>query len=747
MIFFESGELQFSRSRPNRILLISLVRSYEYINAFLISIIIFLSTFQALKPEILILFLGIYWIYVLLKARLPRRKHLKARYLSTRTQFFRSLALVVGVTLFLSYVYLGTNYLEINQSGDVLWLLYLLAIFVSSQHGHTTQLFFVLVLSSIFLAVIQFAALGGVTLSDGLGILSKLIFLSLLSLMLHILIKLISDSLATNILVQSIAENIRAKASLLKSKKILMQELVNEVSASFGYAHVNFFEEVSPGKIMCTAAASEDGKKLIKHKYVLPQDEKSIIKHLYYEMNDDEQAYLSLNVHRDGYYLQPSEIFMNTKTELVVKILAGSKRVGVLDIQVDHYNAMFDHDKSTFIALAKLIGHELETMSLLGLTKQERDFIDLIASKFLSIQDLKDIMVEIALMSNKSFHADVCILYVRDTATNELVLEQCTGEKIVDKVSLVNVAEEITPFVNDFSEQTNPSVWFTSLDELAKSPLYSYLGKDTSTRLTHVFQNEKISAAAMVSIFVEEDSIGALVLGFHDYQNLPVDMAFSDLVDFIQSTFARLTAKAIERAQINQKYLQLEKERMRLLLHDNLISHLHLADQMMIESTRSDLGDDFYKYVIMAQEQIDFAMRTASFLGQSTKFNINSTLSENVEQAVRILSAFNVKTIVDYDTSLEIPLPVSYEAGSILFEAVVNAVRHSSLKEFKFSCRVDGKNLALLIEDDGIGGSKIDDIQERDFSIRNRVKSLNGDLKISVNNKGGITIKIKLPLL
>jgi hypothetical protein len=237
MIFFESGELQFSRNRPNRVFLIKLVRYYEYINAILISIVIVLATVQYVNLAILSVFLIVYWIYVLLKALLPRQKKYKSYYLHSNTQKIRSLFLVLGTTVFLAYMYFGTDYLSENQSGGNLWLLYLLSVFISSQHGHTRQLFYLLALSSLFLVIIQIGAYGNITPTSVLDTLSKLFWLFLLSIMLHILIKLISDSLATATLLQSLTEKIKSKASSVKDKYIFLQELVDEISNSFGYSH------------------------------------------------------------------------------------------------------------------------------------------------------------------------------------------------------------------------------------------------------------------------------------------------------------------------------------------------------------------------------------------------------------------------------------------------------------------------------------------------------------------------------
>jgi signal transduction histidine kinase len=421
--------------------------------------------------------------------------------------------------------------------------------------------------------------------------------------------------------------------------------------------------------------------------------------------------------------------------------------LGVLDIQVDHYNAMFDHDKSTVVALAKLVSRELETISLLGLTRQERDFIDLIASKFLSLQDLKDILIEIARVSNEIFHANICVLYVRDLTTGELVLEQCTGVNVVDMITLVGLAEDATPLINDFVSNTTTSVWFTSLDELINSLPFAQLDKNTATKLMQTLQKEKISAVAAINFYVEEDSVGALILGFQDSVNLPVNMSFSDLVGFMQSTFARLAATIIERAQATQRQTQVEKNKMQVLLHDNLISHLHIADQMLIESTKSDRNNDFYNLIIMAQEQLDHAMRTVEFLDQNSKVDIKPTWEENLEQVVSILNAFNVMTVVNCSQEIKVAPRISFVAGAVLFEAAVNAVRHSSLSEFRISCKVENGCLNVIMEDDGGGGSYINEIQATNFSIRNRVKSVGGTLELRRNNKDGITIDVRLPAI
>lgn len=734
-----SGKLLFSFGRPNRILLIQLVRYYDVIVAGVVSFFLLLTTFQY-APWWTCISLIIYWIYVIAKLIYIPSDMKDSFHLIHYNHVYRWFFLTVGTTVFIGYIYFSTNYLSQNGDRDLLWLLFILCNFTLSQYGRSNQLAASLVVSSVIFSSLQFMTYQGDNFVFLQQLLQKLIWLWLISLILHILIKLISDSLATMELVQKLSNELKANLKA-KDQDVFLQKVVDEISKSFGYRHVNMFVEVSPGNLKCVNATSEDGRKLVDSNFILTKQELSIIQHVYYEMTDTNPVYLSLDVHKDGYYLQPKDIFSNTHTELAVKITVGGRSYGVLDIQVDQKYAMFNHDKAIFIAVAKLIGNELETHFAINTTLQERNLVELLATKLLSLPDLREILIETAETAFNISGADHCFLYFRDPISGNVQLAQSLFK--VKDPSILQAAESVSSQIEKFMEDTNISHWSSNRNEIANS--ITFAGDETIDK-DFIQLTVTKSGIRHISAFKfngEESCVGVIVLIF--CRQLREN--YEDINPFLQNSFVRMIAAVIERIQNDERKSQWERERLEILLHDNLISHLHLADQLLLTSTKAETKDESEQFIIKAQGQLNQAMTTLQFLGKSFEIGDGLDIQESVNNITDILDSFGVKSNVQCDLGGTIlPPRISYEAGSIILEAAVNAIRHSSLTEFKISCNLKMGRLTLRLEDNGGGKQSVELMNSDDYSIKKRVQSINGQCKVTANNEGGITIEAILPI-
>ncbi len=80
-------------------------------------------------------------------------------------------------------------------------------------------------------------------------------------------------------------------------------------------------------------------------------------------------------------------------------------------------------------------------------------------------------------------------------------------------------------------------------------------------------------------------------------------------------------------------------------------------------------------------------------------------------------------------------------------ELITNIIKHSNAKEVHFQLINNGRHIVLLVEDDGIGMEKKQDIGIGIQNISDRLAALNGEKNIqSTNENSGLLITIKIPL-
>ncbi|MGA7732088.1 MAG: hypothetical protein WCD37_12550, partial [Chloroflexia bacterium] len=131
--YYFGGTLAFPGPRPDRNLVLRLSRYYSLVVASLVSLVIFLSAYRYVQLWVFVA-IGLYWIYQIGKGVLEERGLLGRTYTSEDLQIARAVLLLAVITFFLLFLYNSPLYIQGQSSGDTLWLLYILAIFIVSQY-------------------------------------------------------------------------------------------------------------------------------------------------------------------------------------------------------------------------------------------------------------------------------------------------------------------------------------------------------------------------------------------------------------------------------------------------------------------------------------------------------------------------------------------------------------------------------------------------------------------------------------
>jgi signal transduction histidine kinase len=118
----------------------------------------------------------------------------------------------------------------------------------------------------------------------------------------------------------------------------------------------------------------------------------------------------------------------------------------------------------------------------------------------------------------------------------------------------------------------------------------------------------------------------------------------------------------------------------------------------------------------------------------------------NHAAAVQSRTGLSVSVEVEYDERL--PLDIEESLYRIAQEALHNVVKHANAQHARISLGRAGRELRLIVEDDGIGFDP--GVAPRGHlglvGMRQRAERIGGDLDISRRPGGGSKVKVRLPL-
>ncbi len=334
----------------------------------------------------------------------------------------RSLILLSGISIFISYIYLYTDYPNNSRSADTLWLLCALVIFIIGQYATTTEtLVIVFGFFCILLLTLQYLSYGALDALAWLDRAIKICWLFLLSFVMHVMTRRANVTSADLRLISHIQHNIVEAGSEIQEPELL-QIVVRSIAENFRYPHVNIFEKQPNLSLKCVATACGRVTELVETGFELAPG-RGIIGHV----ATTGDPVLGNDVEKNSHYLW-NKAFPDTKAELAVGIWTGKQLLGVLDIQDRRKNVFTKQDQEFMKILADYIGKAWMNFRLTKDREEVDSIIQAVAAHFLSDRELSSVQRKITLAGRDLLGADLVVLFERDMSTRQLGAWEYSGD-------------------------------------------------------------------------------------------------------------------------------------------------------------------------------------------------------------------------------------------------------------------------------------------------------------------------------
>lgn len=196
-----------------------------------------------------------------------------------------------------------------------------------------------------------------------------------------------------------------------------------------------------------------------------------------------------------------------------------------------------------------------------------------------------------------------------------------------------------------------------------------------------------------------------------------------------------------------QDHLESEKERIGMELHDSIGQNLYVVKQKINNSS---------PYSEASIKEINEALDITITELREILFNLRPKVLDDLGlvEAVRALSE-NISKNFNFNGMFDcIGTPVRLEKKSELYlfriiqEALSNILRHSKATEYYVGFVFSNTFLKIHISDNGIGFNTDKISKNKHFGLLNmseRVKTLNGKMKISSSDEDGTTLLFEIP--
>jgi signal transduction histidine kinase len=218
------------------------------------------------------------------------------------------------------------------------------------------------------------------------------------------------------------------------------------------------------------------------------------------------------------------------------------------------------------------------------------------------------------------------------------------------------------------------------------------------------------------------------------------------------SSFADQAALALERARAQEEREQLvvleDRERIARDLHDVVIQRL-FATGMELQSTvphttRPEVAKRINNAVDALDETIRDIRRSIFELRTPVGTSLRGELRDAVEAAAGVLGFRPVlETSGPVDSA--VPDDVVPQILAVLREALTNVARHAKAGSVRVSVRAGDGQVALIVEDDGIG-TDLARARGGLVNLQDRATDLGGALEVRAGDKGGTVLDWRVPL-
>jgi GAF domain-containing protein len=151
------------------------------------------------------------------------------------------------------------------------------------------------------------------------------------------------------------------QTAAIQDPKFLLEEVVNLISARFGYYHAGIFLIDERGRnAVLQAASSEGGKRLIARGHKLEVGREGIVGYAAYQ----KKSRIALDVGADARFFNNPDL-PETRSEVALPLSVRNRVIGILDIQSSEPNAFSQEDISALESMADQVALAIENGRLL----------------------------------------------------------------------------------------------------------------------------------------------------------------------------------------------------------------------------------------------------------------------------------------------------------------------------------------------------------------------------------------------
>lgn len=265
----------------------------------------------------------------------------------------------------------------------------------------------------------------------------------------------------------------------------------------------------------------------------------------------------------------------------------------------------------------------------------------------------------------------------------------------------------------------------------------------------HVLKSISVIVQRLASI--EEEDYQSLLPEFSNYEMNLLSKAINHLIEKLRESQKENFALIQHTLTIQED----ERQRLAQELHDELGQSLtaikvmtatiaktnDLKNQLIFQSSSSiiEVCDHLMKVVRSMMQQLHPLTLTELGLKEALHDLVDNWQTRSP----------NLQIDLDCDETLEIcPKSFNIHIFRIVQESLTNVFRHAKASHVMIDLRVDSNQLLLKIQDDGIGCSN--ENRKNGFgllSMKDRVRSLNGQLKITSELDKGMQIFVSFPCI
>jgi len=744
---FASDSLISSDARPRRGRIAFFQRWYGLIVAGGITLVLLLTVTPYAPIPGIVTVIG-YWGYFVLRHWRRARDEARGRPERKVYELIRALMLIAAVTALQIYLYLCTDFLARGGLNHTLWLLLLLASLFVSQRGATEHVLITLaaaIASLVLTTVIAANAAPAIAQTDAimLGLMEKIVWLSLLGFTLHLFVRYVGNLYADVELLHGVTGEMREHEQKAiagpspENMALALNTIVSRIQEDYAFPHVNVFQRQPDGKLTCVAAASSAGQHLVRSGFSLTNERSLIVTAArtgHTQLRND-------TAHAEDYL--PHEVFNRTKAELVVPILRDRRLLGVLDLQAHRTQAFMPHDRAVMEVLAAQLAR---TMDNVGAHRWRRRFGELIqsmAARLLAQNDLEGTLQQIADGVRDLLQADIVALYERNPQTGAVSAPTCAGS--LNFPDLVH-APAITPGGLFVRLLTDPALCYYREDLSSPLPDLPFWPESwRSSPRSHGFEaREEVRARAVYKLMAGYDCVGIMFVNFRQPQE------FNEAFKKGAAVFADLAALAIRQAQLDERELDLQRQEIGALVHDQLKGNAsHAASAIRDVLRRNALDPTDAERLTAGLEMLGEMEQAITYLNQSLEDAMTRPLSKEVEvMANRLRKIYQMTVAVDWTSAADnLPTPYSTEIELMLSELILNALRHGKTTHLALTCDIAGDEVRIQVVDNGRGFNP-EWVQPRGLKhARERAERLRGvcDIRAAPGQGAHITIRLPLP--